>query len=1344
MTEAERYAFVKDKLACEHERYAARQGKLLEATREILAQKDLIGMLQIAADAARELTGAKYAATGHGYVNGIFTIGGASRSEGAMPCPPGEAFNVEKGGVYLDLILEKNSIRLTDAEMRAHLVWWGLPEGHIPLRGLLGARLVDVNGQPNGLLMASDKEDEGDFTTEDEIILSQLAAIVSLALRHIEARLEAERKSSELEATISSIADGVITYGPKGEITSMNKAAQELLSASPDDFNKIAIPERIRLMKVKTAEGAKQQPDQSPTVRALKGETVRGEIRIVENPRTGRVIWTDNSAAPVYSSDGRLLGAVATFTDITELKLAEKALRKSEEMYRVLAENSDDLIYIIGRDDLVKYVNKAAARSLGLLPEEIIGKPRSSFFSQEIADGQKCGLDKAFETANIVHSERQANFGNGWMWQDTHLIPLKTDAGEVYAVLGISRDITERKQIEEALRESEEKYRTLFNSIDEGFCIVEVIFDEEEKPIDYRFLEINPSFEKQTGLIDAQGKRMRALAPKHEDYWFEIYGKIALTGEPVRFQNCAEQLHRFYDVYAFRYGRPENRQVAILFNDVIERKRAEESLRQSQSMLARAEKIANVGGWEWDIRSGELIWSEQTYSMFGLEPGRFVPTYESFLAYVHPDYRQLVAQAIEDAISGKKPYNIEYQVVTPSSITRWVHALGEVVFNENGQPISMVGTVLDITERKKAEEALLESEARRRIAEAVEAERRRLFDVLETLPAMIRLLTRDHHVAFANRSFREKFGESNGRHCYEYCFERTAPCEFCEAHNVLKTGQPHHWEITGLDGSAIDVYDIPFIDVDGSPMILEMKLDITERKRVEAELIKAKEAAEAAAKAKAEFLANMSHEIRTPMNAVIGMTGLMLEEPLTPDQKDNLELIRTNGDALLTIINDILDFSKMESDKVVLEEHKFNLRQCVEEAIDLVALKASEKGLNLAYTIDGNVPDMLIGDFGRLRQILGNLLSNAVKFTDEGEVMLLVSSHELDGTDMVHFAVQDTGIGIPQDHMDRLFKPFGQMEPSTTRLYGGTGLGLVISKKLVELMGGRIWAESLEGIGSTFHFTIKASSDQFKPKSGAISPQMIGKRVLIVEDNRTNRRILGKQLYDWGMIPMAAISGQEALKYIRQADDFDIAILDMDMQGMSGLELEEEIRKSNRTLPLVLLTSLGQRVPPNHAYLTKPIKPSRLYEVLMSIISGKQTQKSTREAIINEEARISPLRILLAEDNVSSQKVALQMLKKLGHRADVVANGIEALQALERQHYDVVLMDLKMPEMDGLDATKIIRQKWPNNGPKVIALTAYALQGDREKCLAAGMDDYISKPIQMEELGRILKDIDRL
>ncbi len=523
----------------------------------------------------------------------------------------------------------------------------------------------------------------------------------------------------------------------------------------------------------------------------------------------------------------------------------------------------------------------------------------------------------------------------------------------------------------------------------------------------------------------------------------------------------------------------------------------------------------------------------------------------------------------------------------------------------------------------------------------------------------------------------------------------------------------------------------------------ELHVEIDEHEKTEKELLRAKEEAEEAVKAKPLFLANMSHELRTPMNAVIGFTGLLLDEPLAPEHKDYLESIRNSGNALLALINDLLDFSRMERENVEIEEQPFDLRTIVEESLDQVAGDASKKNLDLAYSIDKDMPEAITGDPARLRQVLVNLLGNAVKYTDEGEAVLSVLPK---GQDEILFKIRDTGIGIPEEKKNILFQPFSRVDESFSSRYEGAGLGLAISKKLIEVMGGRIWVESAPGQGSTFYFTIKAKAVPGKPKAipTGIQPKLEGKNVLIVDDNKTNRIILGKQLNSWGMIPVAKPSGREALALIRSGAPFDVAILDMLMPEMDGVALAKEIRKYRKDLPLILLSSVGQKGVPGlfEAVLNKPIKPANLYQVLSDTLAARQSIEEAES--LGLEANRNPMRILLAEDNVSNQKVTLQMLKKLGYRADAVANGAEALQALERQHYDLILMDIKMPVLGGIEATKMIRERWPNNGPKIIAITAYALHGDKEKCLDAGMDGYISKPVQKEDLARALKDIDRL
>jgi len=562
-----------------------------------------------------------------------------------------------------------------------------------------------------------------------------------------------------------------------------------------------------------------------------------------------------------------------------------------------------------------------------------------------------------------------------------------------------------------------------------------------------------------------------------------------------------------------------------------------------------------------------------------------------------------------------------------------------------------------------------------------------------------------------------------------------------------------------LDGAAD-------VSLPGSDELVRLASDINAMlarlRESQRELQRAKDSAESANRAKSVFLANMSHEIRTPMNAVMGMTTLLLDTRLDDDQRDQAETIRTSCDALLSIINDILDYSKIESGKLDLDSAPFILRECIESAMDLLTPAATEKRLELGFHMASDVPEGIQGDETRLRQIVVNLLGNAVKFTAKGEIEVSVTlearSKPSEGNSplLIHVSVRDTGIGIPPDRVERLFKSFSQADASTTRRFGGTGLGLAISRRLAELMGGRLWVESTgePGKGSVFHFTFTASPATLPPRLpvGELAPFLQGRRLLIVDDNATNRRILLLMTKNWGIEANAVDSVPEAMALLRSGQHYDLCLSDYQMHPVDGISFSQDLRVWEKAhdrphMPFVILSSALRREAGIEAgidaILSKPVKQSQLFDTLLSLLAGKDRKLRGQEPRRGEFINLSDehaLHILLAEDNPVNQKLALRMLARLGYRADVAADGREVLQALGRQRYDVVLMDVHMPEMDGLEASRKVRSTMPEElQPYIIAMTANAMQGARDECLEAGMNDYLSKPIRVNELIAALR-----
>ena len=1276
------------------------------------------------------------------------------------------------------------------------------------------------------------------------------------------------RESEERYRTlVEAVQEGIAFIDPEGGVINYcNEAYAEILGLPPGEM--------VGRSFFDFLEG--EEREKTLRQRELRHEGVSSSYEVIATSVDGTEKILSATGSPIFDAEGLYAGAVQTIVDVTERQRAEQELREAEQLFRGAFDDAAVGMALNALDGRFIQVNGALCEMLGYAEEELLDRsfrdishPDDLDVSvrrvEELVRGERerYGLEKRY-----LHADGHP------VWAAINVSAVRDPEGNPLYLIAQMQDVTERRRAEERLRSSqvrlaEAQRMASIGNWEYDLATGEITWSDEVFRIyGHAPQEYVPTFDRLFEVVHPEDRhllteKVRGAAERGEPYDFE--NRVILPDGTERV------VQRRARVVRDQEGRITK--LVGTVQDVTERKRAEEEiqklneglerrveertakLRESEERYSLVVEGSNDGIFDWDLTDNTIFWNDRLFEIVGLSREGFAPTLEAFFGLVHPDDRAKVSEGITAHLERGEEFEVEYRMRHAGGEYRTCVTRGKAQRDGNGEPFRMAGTLTDITERKRAEEAL-------RLLAEVSADLSSSLDYRATLASVARLvvprladwcavdiLEEDdslQRIAVAHQD-PEKVELAHQLE-ERYPADPGAPSG---TYNVLRTGRPQFFpeipdevlEATARDEehlrllrevgftSAIIVpltarqktlgtitlvsaesgrpyteADLRLAEdlarrsasaVDNARLYEEAERELAERRRAEEEIRRlneslearvrertaqlqnaiyelerageslraAKEEAEGANRAKSEFLANMSHEIRTPMNGVIGMTGLLLDTPLDEEQREYASTIQLSGESLLSIINDILDFSKIEAGEMRLETIAFDLRTAVEDVVALFAERAHDKGLELASLVDYDVPTALEGDSGRLRQILTNLVGNAIKFTERGEVVLRVELDEEDGVRAtVRISVRDTGIGMTEEQQSRVFESFSQADASTTRRYGGTGLGLTISRQLVGLMGGEIGVESEPGVGSTFFFKLHLK----KQPDGAIrtpSPpaDLSDLRVFIVDDNATNRHILRNQISSWAMKSGEAEEGFTALERLREAaregTPYGLAILDMQMPGIDGMELARRI-SGDPTLSgthLILLTSLGKRGDVEDArrtgigaYLTKPVRQSELYDAVATVMEASEVGRAedaplvTRHTLreLHDTARAQ---LLLAEDNPVNQKVAVKMLERLGYRADVAQNGLEAVEALERNRYDAVLMDVQMPRMDGLEATVEIRRReaalaWrgEERSIPIIAMTANAMQGDREKALVAGMNDYLAKPVRQEELEATL------
>lgn len=1032
--------------------------------------------------------------------------------------------------------------------------------------------------------------------------------------------------------------------------------------------------------------------------------------------------------------------------------------------YRALVQGLHKIVISLDLDKQWLYCNGDWTDSLGLSLAELKHTPFLNVIHPDDRAKTLRILDNLLQGENEIVSV-EARFKNRlqtYVWLEAQFCLRYSATSEPIEIIGKLNNITERK--------SREAETVLFQSLIEQLSDAVQVADE-----DGNFVFNNNASCRNLGYTREQLQAMN-VSDVEEIFsqpteWKKHIEELKKHNEP----SFIEGINHRSDGTAFpvevsvRFVEHEGRgYVTAVLRDISDRRKVQELQERELILLHSVLDALPINIFMKDKQGKFVLFNKYVADFLHVSPLDVIGKTDNDI------FPKGVAEKLQEddriAFQFADTVHTREEVILINDQERYLYSGKKVIKTASGEQF-LVGFSVDITDVRKSEQ---------------EVERQRAFirQVIDAVPNLIFVKNEAGDFILVNQAVAELFNKPIHDIERRSNYDVHAIPEETEGYNavdkqVIESGQSvtieEMFTVPAGDIRWFSTTKLPLLTTMGEKAVLGISVDITERRKYEQSLQEAKRAAEEAAKAKSDFLAMMSHEIRTPMNGVIGMTTLLSHTELLPEQREYVEIIKTSGESLLTIINDILDFSKIESGKLDLENQPFSLRTCVEDVIHLFVQPAEAKNIELLYHIAHDVPDTIVGDITRIRQILINLTGNAVKFTAKGEVAVFVEAVQWKGEKRVtlKLSVKDTGIGIPSERLSRLFQPFTQVDSSTTRKFGGTGLGLAICKRLAEMMNGTLNVESLEGKGSTFYFlaefSVAETQTLLKNHNAGIPLQNI--RVLIIDDNQTNRTILRELCKYWHAVPFEADEGPVALE-ILQSQPIDIVITDFHMPDMDGLQVAARIKASFPQMPIIMLSSLGSAAEIGQAratlidtYITKPVRESLLYDAMINnlekhiLASSTVVHRAGVSPIAPEEhstpsqpkptapsafdatlADRFPASILIAEDNVVNQRLALQMLKKMGFQPDVVANGEEAYQMLLQKNFDIILMDMQMPVLDGIGATKkIIAEFPPDKQPIIIAMTANAMPGDKERCLQAGMKDYISKPIKVKELASMIE-----